>query len=129
MQISTDSLFSISENDVFCRSVGLDLCTYPISANTTLDFYIYITCTSDECSFFFKATYEKLRTLSLTTPKFLNFDTSGSKVLLLSIPSEYSSLNYKRLIIQAFLLNPEEIEEPFGLYINKGNKIPTAETH
>lgn len=32
-------------------------------------------------------------------------------------------------MILAFLQNPEEIEEPFEFYINKGGEVPTAEKH
>lgn len=115
-----------NETDFFCGIYGVDVCVLP-SEEITLNqkFYIGIFC-QDSCSFSLKAKYEKKIKLTFTDFAYMYFDDNSTEEISIFIPDDASTAGINRLQIEVFLLNPEEVDEPFEMYVKIGDTAPST---
>ena len=118
----------IQESEYFCYVFGADVCPIPASAlreGTT--FYISVFCPWT-CSFTIHAQYTTETYLELnkkTTLFFTGEDehSAQGKVVKFTIPQDFKS---DHILIEASPRDTDSLDYNLGLYINQGDKIPSA---
>lgn len=114
---------NIDNSEIVCSSFGLDVCTVAngwIEDNST--FFIGITCYSD-CQYSLYAEYSDEIRMQLGQELLLKFHKTAAIIAKIYIPPDDS---IDQLIIYANLLNEQEVNETFHIYVNEGNEIPSS---
>lgn len=114
---------SYETSEKVCNSFGLDVCVINASMITaTKVFYVGISCFQD-CEYFLLAEYNTEVFLTLGQEVFIRFYDEASEIAKIYVPKDDS---IDQLIIYANLLNSQQINQTFYMYVNEGNKIPSS---
>lgn len=114
---------SYSNSEKVCNAFGLDVCTVAAQNITNNSvFYIGVNCYTD-CSYSIITEYSSEILLKLGQEAMIKFYKTVPQIAKFYIPKDDS---IDQLIIYATLLNSQEVNQTFHLYINAGNEIPTS---
>jgi len=110
-----------------CFGHGIEICSIP-EANLTENSVIYITLLCEaKCYFELQVNYHQEIVSNIDTVIWIDFADKTSEIIKIPIPPE--NQNSDHLVIDAKLMNPYIVKEPFHIYINQGNSIPSSEAH
>lgn len=128
LYISSTNLYpnSYGTAEMVCNAFGLDICVInasKITANST--FYVGVSCYQD-CEYYLLAEYNSEVFLSLGQEVFIRYYESASEIAKIYIPKNDA---IDQLIIYANIINFQQINETFHLYVNEGNEIPSTSSY
>ncbi|CAK60781.1 unnamed protein product (macronuclear) [Paramecium tetraurelia] len=126
--------YSIEQSELgYCLSQGSDLCVID-KKDIQIDkhYYIGITCFED-CKYTLKVNYDLEQKMSMSNSIFNYLDdllrfkmNEGSSSQIVKIQIDHT-LNIEELEITGAIINYFEIENPFHMYLNVGDTLPSSQ--
>ncbi|CAD8096129.1 unnamed protein product [Paramecium primaurelia] len=118
--------YSIEQSELgYCQSQGSDLCVID-KKHIQIDkpYYIGITC-SEDCKYTLKVNYDQEQIMLMNDLlRFKMNERTSSQIVRIQIDH---TLNIEELEITGRIINYFEIENPFHMYLNLGDILPTSQ--
>ena len=123
---SNPSPHSYESSELVCNAFGLDICVFNASRiQPGMIVHVGVSCFQD-CEYSLLAEYNSEVFLTLGQEVIVRYYDSASEIAKFYIPGDDS---IDQLIIYANLINSQEVNETFHIYVNEGNGIPTSNAY
>jgi hypothetical protein len=109
--------------EYYCNANGEDVCVIPAKEVKETTYHLMVECIY-HCRFQLKAIYEEELSMGPNDLIRLNFKEDKAMVVVVAVPTLPTDMDYME--IEARVLDPTKLEEPFQMMLSRGNKIPQS---